>query len=204
MSLEWMTIRGSGVVAFALLSAATIWGLLISTKMLSKVMRAKPLTWFHESLAIAALVATAVHVFVLSIHSFLDFTWTEILVPGASNWRAGAVALGTVSLYGLVIIVGSFYIKKHIGQKMWRTIHFASLGVFLASLLHGVTAGTDTRTPVMLGLYVGTAAVVALLIGIRLTSESETNGRPVRAVSGVGGSGGAKGPEQKGLPALDR
>lgn len=195
-----MVIRGSGIVAFAALSAATIWGLLVSTKLLGKLVKAKPLTWFHESLGIAALVATAVHVGVLSFHDYLDFTWAEILVPGVSDWRSGAVALGVVALYGLVIVVGSFYIKKHIGQKTWRLVHFASLGVFLASLLHGITAGTDTRTPLMLGLYAGSALAVAALVGFRLTSHEEAPPVRTRPRADVA----ADGPEQKGLPALDR
>ena len=70
------------------------------------------------------------------------------------------------------IVVGSFYIKKHIGQKTWRLIHFSSLGVFLASLIHGVSAGTDTRSPIMIGLYLGSAVVVAILLAARLTVPS--------------------------------
>lgn len=174
MSLEWMLIRGSGIVAFAALSAATIWGLLVSSKLLGRIVKVKPLTWFHESLGIAALLATAVHVVVLSVHDYLDFTWSEILIPGVSDWRRGAVALGVVALYGLVIVVGSFYVKKHIGQKAWRLIHFSSLGVFVAALLHGMTAGTDTRTPLMLGLYIGSAFVVAALVGLRMTRHEES------------------------------
>lgn len=199
MSLEWMIIRGSGIVAFAALSAATIWGLLVSTRLLGKMVKAKPLTWFHESLGIAALAATAVHVGVLSIHDYLDFRWAEILVPGVSDWRSGAVALGVVALYGLVIVAGSFYVKKHIGQKAWRLIHFASLGVFLASLLHGITAGTDTRTPLMLGLYVGSAFSVAALVGFRMAGhEGASVSRPRSSAASP-----ADGADEKGLPALD-
>lgn len=204
MSLEWMIIRGSGIVAFAALAAATIWGLLVSTRLLGRLVRAKPLTWFHESLGIAALVATAVHVGVLSIHDYLDFTWIEILVPGVSDWRSGAVALGVVALYGLVVVVGSFYVKKHIGQKTWRLIHFASLGVFLASLLHGITAGTDTRTPLMLGLYLGSAFVVAALVGFRMIDDGEAPAsRPPPSADTVDVTR-AGGHAEKGLPALDR
>ena len=200
MSLEWVVIRGSGVVAFAALSAATIWGLLVSTRLLGRLVKAKPLTWFHESLGIAALLAAAVHVGVLSIHDYLDFTWAEILVPGVSDWRRGAVALGVVALYSLVIVVGSFYVQKHIGQKAWRLIHFVSIGVFLASLLHGITAGTDTRTPLMLGLYMGSAFAVAALVGFRMTGHQEAAVARPRPIA----EPGADGPEQKGLPALDR
>jgi predicted ferric reductase len=159
------------VVAFALLTAATIWGLLVSTKVLGRLVKAKTLTWFHESLGMGALLATLVHVGVLSVHDYLDFTWLELLVPGLSDWRPVAVAMGVAAFYGLLLVSTSFYLKRWIGQRTWRAIHFASIGVFAASLLHGMWAGTDTRTPMMIGLYVGSAAVVFTLIGFRLVSE---------------------------------
>jgi hypothetical protein len=186
MSGEWLLIRGSGVVAFALLTAATIWGLLVSSKLLGRLVKAKTLTWFHESLGIGALLATLMHVGVLSVHDYLDFTWLELVVPGWSDWRPLAVALGIVAFYGLALVSTSFYLKKWIGQRAWRTIHFASIGVFVASLLHGMWAGTDTRAPLMIGLYVGSAAVVFTLIGFRIVTEVSTGRtsveRPVREV----------------------
>ena len=175
MSVEWMLIRGSGIVAFGLLAAATIWGLLVSTKVLGRYGKAKALTWFHESLAIGALLATVVHVVVLSVHDYFEFSWLEILVPGTSDWRNAAVALGVVAFYGLVLVTGSFYIKKRIGHTAWRTIHFASLGVFFAGLLHGITSGSDTRTALAIALYVGSAVAVAALVGLRIAVSVSAN-----------------------------
>jgi DMSO/TMAO reductase YedYZ heme-binding membrane subunit len=174
------------VVAFAFLTAATIWGLLVSSKLLGRLVKAKTLTWFHESLGIGALLATLVHVGVLSVHDFLDFTWLELLVPGLSDWRPVAVALGIGGFYGLVLVSTSFYLKRWIGQKAWRAIHFASIGVFVASLLHGMWAGTDTRTPMMIGLYVGSAAVVFTLIGFRLVAEMSGSHQPAPREPAVG------------------
>lgn len=168
MSLEWMLIRGSGVAAFALLSAATIWGLLVSSKLLGRLVKAKALTWFHESLGIVALLATVVHIGVLSVHDFLDFTWAEILLPGASDWRPLAVTMGIAGFYGMVVVSTSFYFKRWISQRRWRTIHYASFGVFLSSLLHGIWAGTDTSTPLMIGLYLGATIAVFSLLALRI------------------------------------
>jgi sulfoxide reductase heme-binding subunit YedZ len=198
-----MIIRGSGIAAFAALSAATIWGLLVSSKLLGKLVKAKPLSWFHESLGIAALLATVVHIAMLSIHEYLEFTWAEILVPGLSDWRRGAVTFGVVSFYGLLIVVGSFYIKKHIGQETWRLIHFTSLGVFLAALIHGVGAGSDTRAPMMLGLYLGSAGVVAFLVALRLTGADEASGN-LDSTGTVRARRAAEGHTRKGPAALDR
>lgn len=203
MSMEWMIIRGSGVTAFAALSAATIWGLLVSSKLLGRLVKPKALTWFHESLGIAALLATLVHVVVLSTHEFLEFTWDEILIPGVSDWRRGPITFGVLSLYGLTIVVGSFYVKKHIGQRTWRRIHFTSLGVFLASLIHGVSAGTDTRSPMMVGLYLGSAAVVGVLLRARMSGAGEiATGQSASKKSQARPA--AERPSRKGQPTLDR
>lgn len=168
MSLEWAIIRGSGLAAFALLSASVIWGLMVSTKLVASLVKPKPLTWFHESLGVGSLLATMIHVFVISIHDFLDFSWMEILLPGMSGWRPMPVAFGTLAMYGLAVVVVSFYLRKWIGQRSWRLIHFGSLGVFLASLLHGIQAGTDTSNPVVLGFYAGVTIAVFGLVAHRL------------------------------------
>jgi hypothetical protein len=178
-----MLIRGSGIVAFALLTAATIWGLLVSSRLLGRLVKAKTLTWFHESLGIGALLATLVHVGVLSIDDYLDFTWPELLVPGLSDWRPMAVAMGIAALYGLLLVSSSFYLKRWIGQKAWRAIHFSSIGVFVASLLHGVWAGTDAGAPMMIGLYLGSAVVVFSLIGFRLVADWPGAGQPSKGAA---------------------
>jgi len=172
MSVEWMVIRGSGIAAFALLSASTIWGLLVSSKLLGRLVRAKPLTWFHESLGIAALVATVVHIVTLSFHKYVPFSWSEILVPGRSDWRPWAIAFGIMALYGLTVVIVSFYMKRFIGQRAWRAIHFTAFGVFVSSLLHGMLAGTDTGNLWMIGLYLGSASVVFILMGLRMTESA--------------------------------
>jgi hypothetical protein len=37
--------------------------------------------------------------------------------------------------------------------------------------VHGITAGTATMAPLMLGLYLGAAGTVVLLIAVRLAGE---------------------------------
>lgn len=186
MSVEWLAIRGSGIVAFALISISVIWGLLVSSKMLGRLVRAKPLTWFHESAGIGALVATIAHVFLLSIHDYIDFTWAEILVPGRSGWRPLAVSLGITAMYALVVVVVSFYVKRRIGQKTWRAIHYASFGVFVSSMLHGITAGTDTMAPLLIGLYLGSASVIAILLALRLAEGRDADRRTTKPPVSVG------------------
>jgi predicted ferric reductase len=180
MNLTWFMIRGSGLAAFALLSGSMIWGLMVSGKMLGRAVKAKGLQWLHESLGLAAVVATLVHMIALSMDEFIDFTWVDILVPGVSTWEPLAVALGVVSFWTLVAVSFSFYFKKRIGQAAWRSIHYMSFGAFAAALAHGVIAGTDTLNPWVAGGYTAATVSIVLLTIIRIVNSGSTN-QPARA-----------------------
>jgi sulfoxide reductase heme-binding subunit YedZ len=183
MNIEWIVIRGSGLVAYALLAASTIWGLLVSTKLLGRAVKAKPLTWFHESLGLGALIATGVHMVALTMDQYVDFGWADVLVPGVATWNSTAVALGVTGFYGLAIVTLSFYVKGVIGQKAWRTIHFLAFGTFLSTMIHGVMAGTDTANPYVTGMYVGSGVLVIALLAVRVLQQRVPASRPVRTAA---------------------
>jgi sulfoxide reductase heme-binding subunit YedZ len=183
MNIEWIVIRGSGLVAYALLAASTIWGLLVSTKLLGRAVKAKPLTWFHESLGLGALIATGVHMVALTMDQYVEFGWADVLVPGVATWNSTAVALGVTGFYGLAIVTLSFYAKGIIGQKAWRTIHFLAFGTFLSTMIHGVMAGTDTANPYVTGMYVGSGVLVIALLAIRVLQQRVPASRPVRTAA---------------------
>jgi DMSO/TMAO reductase YedYZ heme-binding membrane subunit len=187
MNVEWIVTRGSGVVAFALLAVATIWGLLLSTGVLRQAVKPKGLTFLHESLGLASLLATGVHMTALGLDEFIEFGPQEIFVPGASAWRPLATALGVMAFYGVAVVSMSFYVKKWIGNAAWRTLHYLSFGTFLAALVHGVMAGTDRSHPVVFAMYAGAGAVVALLLVVRVATAFHPPA-PARRAATVAGS----------------
>jgi methionine sulfoxide reductase heme-binding subunit len=177
MNPIWMLARGSGVAAYVLLSAATVWGLLLASKVLDRSASARDLTWVHESLSLAAVASTAVHMVSLWLEEFIDFDLRHLLIPGASTFRPVPVALGVVAFWALAVITPSFYLRHKIGQRAWRTLHFATFGCFLAAALHGITAGTDTGRPAMVILYATTLTAVLGLIVLRLVKAGASSSR---------------------------
>ncbi len=166
MSVEWMLIRGSGLVAFGLLALTTIWGLVLSLGLFAPF--TKRITFGHESLSIGALLATVVHMVALGTHDYIDFDLVALLVPGASSWGPLAVAWGIGAFYGMVIVTVSFYVRNHIGQRYWRLLHFASFGVFVGATVHGIAAGTDSGHPLVFALYLTAAGAVVGLTALRV------------------------------------
>jgi DMSO/TMAO reductase YedYZ heme-binding membrane subunit len=181
MTLSWFLIRGAGIAAFTLVSLSLIWGLMMSSKVFGRAVKAKGLQWLHESLGLAGLLATVVHVVALVSDDFIDFSWSDVLVPGVSTWEPVAVSLGVVSFWMLAVVSLSFYVKRWIGQQRWRTIHFMSFGVFAGAAVHGVMAGTDSSNPFVVALYVGCTSAVLVLTAIRLIAANAPESASPRA-----------------------
>lgn len=163
--MNWMLIRASGLIAYVLLSASVVWGLVLAGKLVQR--SPKSLNYLHESLSVGALVATVIHVLFLSVDRFVEFEWEELLVPGRSDWRPVAVSFGILAFYGMFLVSISFYLRKQIGQRAWRGLHYSSFGIWTATLVHGVMAGTDRFEPWVIVLYASTAAAVLVLLGLR-------------------------------------
>lgn len=173
MNTTWFIVRGSGVAAFVLLSASMVWGLWISTKTFGRTVKAKGLQWLHESLSLAAVAATVIHMVSLSMEEFIGFSWWDIMIPGVATWKPLATSFGVVAFWSILLVSLSFYAKRWIGQSAWRSIHYLSFGAFLAALAHGVMAGTDSGTPWMAALYVGAGVAVTALTVIRVMASSK-------------------------------
>ena len=102
--LLWYTARSSGIVAWALVNAGVLWGLVLSTKLLGKRPRPNWVLDLHRILGGAAVVFTGIHVASIVLDSYVHFGLVDVLVPLASSSHPVAVAWGIVALY-LVLAV---------------------------------------------------------------------------------------------------
>ena len=172
--MTWELIRASGFIAYGLLAGSVILGLLISSKLFGRAISAKALTYLHEGLAVGSLLATITHLVGLGLDEYVEFGPVALLVPGASAWEPLAVAYGIVAMWMLAVVTVSFYIRQHIGQKVWRAIHYSAFGAFVAAFAHGLMAGTDSGHPAAMVLYGSTGGVVAVLLIARVLLMGDT------------------------------
>ena len=62
----------------------------------------------------------------------------------------------------MLLVYVSFSQRKRIGTRNWRRLHWATYLIFGLATLHGLAAGTDSRTTWALVLYgSATGAVIA-------------------------------------------
>jgi DMSO/TMAO reductase YedYZ heme-binding membrane subunit len=60
----------------------------------------------------------------------------------------------------MVVVYASFSLRRRIGNRNWRRLHYTTFGIFTLATAHGLTSGTDTRTTWMLTLYLAAVGAV--------------------------------------------
>ncbi|MBN2622647.1 MAG: ferric reductase-like transmembrane domain-containing protein [Acidimicrobiales bacterium] len=187
--LAWYIARATGIVAWALLAASVIWGLLLSTRLA----RGRPTpAWLldlHRFLGGAAVLFTAVHLVGLVADTYVHFGLADLFVPYASAWKPGPVALGVVSLYLLAVVEGTSLATRRLPRRVWRAVHLSSYVLFWLATFHFILAGTDASHPLAtVGIDLVATAVVFLTL-VRILSP---RGRPRRDTGADGGAGGVR------------
>jgi predicted ferric reductase len=163
--------RSSGLVAWALLAASVVWGLLMTSKLVRRLVRNSWLLDLHRCLGGSALVFTGVHVLAIMSDTYIHFGLASALVPLAAHWHPVMVAYGVVSLYLPAAIEVTSLLRRRLPRTLWRRVHLLSFALFVTSTVHGVTAGTDSRTPMAMITVALVAAAVAGLTAIRLAAR---------------------------------
>jgi predicted ferric reductase len=176
-TLPWYVARASGLVAWALLAAAVVWGLLMSSKVIRRSARSSWLLDLHRWLAGLALVFTGIHVLAILGDSYVHFGLASVLIPFAAHWHPVMVAYGIASLYLLAAIEVTSLLRSRISRVLWRRVHFLSFPLFVASTVHGLSAGTDSRAPMVVITVALVGAAVAVLTAIRLAGAAGGTGR---------------------------
>jgi predicted ferric reductase len=142
----WYVARAGGLVAWGLVLASCIWGLLLALRV--HVLGYRPTSaWtlsLHRWLSALAVTFTAVHVLALVADSFVPFGLADVLVPFATSWHPVAVAWGIVGMYLVVAIEASSLLRKRIRPRTWRAIHLLSYVLLGVTTIHLLTAGTDS------------------------------------------------------------
>lgn len=166
--IAWYLTRSSGMVGYLLLTASTIWGLLLSTKVIKEMVPAPITLAMHNYLSWTAIGLSLFHAFVLLFDGYYTYTVANLLVPFTGPYKPGWVGVGTIGFYLMLLTSVSFYCRKWIGQKAWRKLHYLTFGVYLLTTLHGWVAGTDSQ--LLSPIYLGSILIVAFLTIYRIVS----------------------------------
>lgn len=180
--LFWLASRALGVTAIAFMAASMCLGLAMSGKLGRRPGLPAKLKRWHEATTLVTLGLVVAHAGVLLGDGYLRPGLAGITLPFQMSFRPLFSGMGIIAGWLGVILGGSFYVRKWIGVKTWRTLHRFTLVVYVLAVGHVVGAGTDGRSPWMLAmLTLLTAPIVFGLTYRLLPAPARPRRAPARA-----------------------
>lgn len=164
VQLWWYVTRASGIIAYLLLWFSMVLGLGVTSKFFDHMLDRVFTYDFHQFISLLSIAFVVLHVVVLLLDRYLPYSVWQILVPFISPYRPIWVGVGVIAFYLILLVTITFYIKKRIGMRTFRIIHYLSLLGYVGATFHGIYAGTDSALPSVILLYEGTGIAVIFLI----------------------------------------
>jgi DMSO/TMAO reductase YedYZ heme-binding membrane subunit len=165
--LPWYVTRITALLAYLALGASTVYGLLLSTRILDRVTH-RPVSYtLHQDLAGIGVALALVHAAVLMIDRSVAYSPLEVVVPFSGPYRPLWVGLGQLTLALCLLVLLSFHVRKRIGTRTWRSVHYLSFIAFVGATVHGLMAGSDTSADWVYAGYLTLTAIVAFLTTYR-------------------------------------
>ena len=200
--LPWVATRLVAFLSYFAITGSVVYGLLLSTKVLDAIAH-RPVSFaLHQDLAAIGLGLGGVHAVLLGLDATVPFSLGDMLVPFVAPYRPLWVGVGQLTLYLVAVVLASFYLRRRIGQRTWRLLHYLTFLSFAGATAHGILSGSDSGTAWAWWSYVGATALVVFLTGYRIvtgiTASRERASRPAPASRSAPGSLSAPRP----LPAM--
>jgi len=177
--LWWLVSDASGIVALVLASVSVLVGLAMAGKAIGSPKRRRSAARLHEHVALASLAAVAVHGLALLGDRWLKPGWAGILIPFALSYRPAFTGIGIVAGYLAMLLGPTFYLRRRIGARRWRTVHRATVIVWMLSVGHALGAGSDASRLWLRAVVLAPVAPIVYLLVLRTFGTRRCGAGPV-------------------------
>jgi sulfoxide reductase heme-binding subunit YedZ len=157
----WLAARAAGVTAYLLLTTQIVLGMILShpTNQAAWRQSGRIFPW-HENAWIFVLAFLGAHIVAIIADPWAGVGLAGAFIPGLSEYRTPAVALGTMGLYALLITGMTARYARRLPAGLWLKVHRLGLVVLLLAWTHGVLSGTDSAALLPMYLLTGGLLVV--------------------------------------------
>jgi len=158
----------TGVISMALLTAVVVLGVLVNRQgRLPGLPRFAGLS-LHRYLSLLAIGFLTLHILTAIAAPLAGIGLAAAVIPFTSAREPVWLGLGAVSFDLMIALIVTSLLRRHIGRRSWRAVHWLAYLCWPAALAHSVGTGPGMRSGRLLDLAVGCAAAVAAAAGWRL------------------------------------
>ncbi len=168
----WYLTRSTGFVSLVILTAVVVLGIMSTAGWSSRTWPRFVTQGLHRNLTVLSLAVIVVHIVTTVADGFAPIGFLDAVVPFHSPYRPIWLGFGALSFDLLLAVTITSAVRRHIGYRTWKFVHWASYAMWPMAVVHGLGTGSDTRlSPV---LFVNALCVLAVLgaVAWRLTLGS--------------------------------
>ena len=163
-SAYWYLARGTGAVALVLLTASVVIGIVGSVRVVTARWPRFAIDAVHRDVSLLVIVVLVIHIVTSVLDGFAPITLLDGVIPFVSPYRPLWLGLGTLAFDLLVAIAVTSLVRRRLGYRAWRTVHWLAYASWPVAVLHGLGTGSDVKQWWMLALTV--ICIVAVLAAV--------------------------------------
>jgi hypothetical protein len=161
----WYLARGTGAVSLVLLSLSVVLGITGTLRF-----RPRPriprfvVDGLHRNVSLLVVVLLVVHILTSVLDPFARIKLLDAVVPLASSYRPLWLGFGALAFDLLLALTITSLVRRRLGLRAWRAVHWAAYACWPVAVLHGIGAGSDARV----GWFelLALACVLSVVVGI--------------------------------------
>ncbi len=180
-SAYWYLARGTGAVSLVLLTASVVLGILGSVRFVAPRWPRFAIDTLHRDISLLVLAVLAIHIITSVLDTFTSIKLTDAVIPFISSYRPLWMGLGALAFDLLIALAVTSLLRRRLGYRSWRAIHWAAYVSWPVAVLHGLGTGTDTQAWWMLLITAACLLGVFVAVWVRIARASEELTEGMRA-----------------------
>jgi methionine sulfoxide reductase heme-binding subunit len=180
----WYTARGAGVISLVLLTVVVVLGVGSRSGRPVFGLPRFAVASVHRNASLIGLGLLLVHTLFLLLDPYAQLRLVDLLIPFGAAYRPFWLGLGTLTMDLLIVVWLSTLVRRWIGARTWRAIHWISYAIWPIALLHALFTGTDAGQLWLRAIAGGCLLAVSAAVIWRLsyTDTGEARPAPARAL----------------------
>jgi methionine sulfoxide reductase heme-binding subunit len=171
----WYATRATGLVTLLLLTASVLLGVLTAGRFASQRWPRFLSQGLHRNVSLLVLVFLTLHVGTTVIDTYTSIPLTAAFIPFTSSYKELWLSLGAVACDLLLALVVTSLLRKRIGHRPWRLVHWLAYACWPVAMMHGLGIGTDRNATWVFALTLACAGSVLIVATWRLLAATRVS-----------------------------
>jgi methionine sulfoxide reductase heme-binding subunit len=168
----------TGVIAMVLLTVVVVLGILVNRHgRLPGLARTAGLS-LHRFTALLAVGFLAIHIVTAIAAPYAGIRLVAAIIPFSSAIQRGWLGLGAVATDLMVALIVTSLLRRHIGRRTWRAVHWIAYACWPAAFAHSIGTGGGMRAGRLLDLAIACAVAVLVAAGWRVVGSRRSAPAP--------------------------